>query len=330
MIEPVMYVGIGFLVACMLVIGIIPLVHARAVRLTMRRLEAVTPLSMAEIQADKDQLRAEFAMSTRRLEMSVEQMKAKTTSQLAELGKKSEAIGRLKLELGEKTATLFALEAKEQQLTDDLRETQQQRDENAAALQEAERLLAETRPSSRATADDRERLRADRRQPAGRARHRARADRGAEGPDRELRQGKPRAARAPHDRDHRGRRDPPGADAESAKSEELTSRVTELERQIIAQTTEAEVLGRRVQELLARLDEQGRFLAEREHTSDTLRTDASSAQQTVLDLRAELAEAENRRRARDRKPRGRAARRSRTSSSSRRPSATSCRTRSCR
>ena len=40
------------------------------------RLEAATPLSMAEIQADKDQLRAEFAMSTRRLETSVEQMKS--------------------------------------------------------------------------------------------------------------------------------------------------------------------------------------------------------------------------------------------------------------
>src|SRR5499425_2411151 len=110
MIEPIMYIGIGFLVAGMLVIGVIPLVHARAVRLTMRRLEALTPLSMAEIQADKDQLRAEFAMSTRRLEMSVEQMKAKTTNQLAELGKKSDAINRLKAELGDKTATIFSLE----------------------------------------------------------------------------------------------------------------------------------------------------------------------------------------------------------------------------
>jgi len=34
---------------------IVPLVHNRAVRLTTRRLEAATPLSMAEIQADKDQ-----------------------------------------------------------------------------------------------------------------------------------------------------------------------------------------------------------------------------------------------------------------------------------
>src|SRR5712672_1645529 len=120
MIEPIMFVGIGFLVAGLLVIGVIPLVHSRAVRLTMRRLEALTPLSMADIQADKDQLRAEFAMSTRRLEMSVEQMKAKTTGQLAEIGKKSEAVGRLKLELGEKTAALFELESREQQLAEDL------------------------------------------------------------------------------------------------------------------------------------------------------------------------------------------------------------------
>src|SRR5476651_231437 len=109
MIEPIMYFGIGFLVAALIGLVVVPLVHARAVRLTMKRLEAVTPMSMAEIQADKDQLRAEFAMSTRRLEMSVEQMKTKTTSQLAEIGKKSEGIGRLKLELGEKTAALLEL-----------------------------------------------------------------------------------------------------------------------------------------------------------------------------------------------------------------------------
>ncbi len=111
MIEPMMYIGIGFLVAGLLVIGVIPLVHARAVRLTLRRLEASTPVSMAEIAAEKDQLRAEFAMTMSRLDMSLEQMKAKTTSQLAELGRKSEAIARLKFELGEKAAALLALES---------------------------------------------------------------------------------------------------------------------------------------------------------------------------------------------------------------------------
>src|SRR6186713_2360822 len=141
MIEPIMYFGIGFLVAALIGLVVVPLVHNRAVRLTMRRLEAATPLSMAEIQADKDQLRAEFAMSTRRLEMSVEQMKAKTTSQLAELGKKSDAINRLKLELGEKTATIFALEARDKALKDQLRATEEELSFKLNAMRDAERAL---------------------------------------------------------------------------------------------------------------------------------------------------------------------------------------------
>ena len=143
MVEPIMFFAIGFLFAALVGLVIIPLVHARAVRLTMRRLEAATPLSMAEIQADKDQLRAEFAMSTRRLEMSVEQMKAKTTSQLAELGKKSDAINRLKMELGEKTATIFALEARDRALKDQLRATEEELSFKLNAMHEAERALTE-------------------------------------------------------------------------------------------------------------------------------------------------------------------------------------------
>src|SRR5581483_11597009 len=138
MIEPIMFIGIGFLVAGLLVIGAIPMVHARAVRLTQRRLEAMTPMSMAEIHADKDQLRAEFAMSTRRLEMSVDQMKHKTTSQLAELGKKTDAINRMKLELGEKNATIFALEAREKAVKEQLRATEEEFATKTEALRQAE------------------------------------------------------------------------------------------------------------------------------------------------------------------------------------------------
>ena len=143
MIEPVMYFGIGFLVAALLGLLFVPLVHNRAVRLTMRRLEAATPLSIAEIRADKDQLRAEFAMSTRRLEMSVEQMKAKTTTQLAELGKKTDAINQLKKELGEKTAAIFTLEARDKTLREQLRATEQEFELKSNSLREAERSLAD-------------------------------------------------------------------------------------------------------------------------------------------------------------------------------------------
>src|ERR1700690_3176665 len=145
MVEPIMYLAIGFLISMLFGLMIVPLVHNRAVRLTTRRLEAATPLSMAEIQADKDQLRAEFAMSARRLEISVDQLKNKTTSQLAELGKKSDAINRMKLELGEKNATIFSLEAREKAVKEQLRATEEEFSAKTEALRQAEQALTDKR-----------------------------------------------------------------------------------------------------------------------------------------------------------------------------------------
>src|SRR6202011_3336200 len=143
MVEPIMYLAIGFLISMLFVLMIVPLVHNRAVRLKSRRLEAATPLSMAEIQADKDQLRAEFAMSTRRLEMSVDQLKRKPTSQVSELGKKADVINQLKAEVGEKTATIFALEAREKTFKDQMKATEDELAAKTDALREAERALAD-------------------------------------------------------------------------------------------------------------------------------------------------------------------------------------------
>jgi hypothetical protein len=109
MIETIMYLGIGFLFAGLIGVAFMPLVHGRAVRLTIRRLEAALPQSMGEIRADKDLLRAEFAVSMRRLEMSVEQLKTENTSQLAELGRKGDAINRLKVERDALKAEIVAL-----------------------------------------------------------------------------------------------------------------------------------------------------------------------------------------------------------------------------
>src|ERR1700742_1265715 len=141
MIEPIMYLAIGFLVSMLCGLMIVPLVHSRAVRLTTRRLEAATPLSMAEIQADKDQLRAEFAMSARRLEMSVEQLKNRTTSQLADLGKKTDASNRMKIELGEKNATIFSLEAREKAVKEQMRATEEEFTAKTESLRDAEKAL---------------------------------------------------------------------------------------------------------------------------------------------------------------------------------------------
>src|SRR6201986_3960542 len=143
MVEPVMYLAIGFLISMLCGLMIVPLVHNRAVRLTAPRLEASPPVSMSEIQADKDQLRAEFAMSARRLEMSVEQLKSKTTSQLAELGKKTDAINRMKIELGEKNATIFALEAREKAVKEQLRATEEEFTAKTEGLRLAEKALTD-------------------------------------------------------------------------------------------------------------------------------------------------------------------------------------------
>jgi chromosome segregation ATPase len=294
MIEPIMFIGIGFLVAGLLVIGVIPLVHARAVRLTMRRLEALTPLSMAEIQADKDQLRAEFAMSTRRLEMSVEQMKAKTTSQLAEIGKKSEAVGRLKLELGEKTAALFALEAKEKQLNEDLLGLRNALAGKSSTGDELERMLTATQAElaqmsssfheSSVTADS---------QRVELVAMRAQVEvlkSQIESYEKEVKELRDRLTYKTSESAMYSQQ----LTEERLKTEQAGNRVGELDRHILAQSTEAEVLNRRVQELTARLDEQGRFLADREFVSDQLRNEAMAAQKTEAEVRAALAEAESR------------------------------------
>jgi hypothetical protein len=143
MIELIMYFGIGFLVATLLGLLFIPQVHNRAVRLTIKRLEASTPLSITEIRVDKDQLRAKYAVSTRRLEMKIERLTAQTTTQRAELGKKTDAINQLKKELDENKETNLALEARTKTLRDQLRAAEEELQTKSNALLEADRQLAE-------------------------------------------------------------------------------------------------------------------------------------------------------------------------------------------
>lgn len=99
-IELMMYMGIGFLLAALIAVLVIPLVHSRAERLTLRRLEASLPQSLAEVQADKDLLRADHAISTRRLELKIEHLTVKLAGQLVELGKKRDAVNQLRISAG--------------------------------------------------------------------------------------------------------------------------------------------------------------------------------------------------------------------------------------
>lgn len=145
MVEPLMYLGLGFLLASFLAVLFFPVVHGRAVRLTKRRLEAAAPFSIAEMQADKDQLRAEFAVANRRLEMMLAAVKEKEAAHLADLGEKIEAVSRLKSEVEAKTATIAGLESTVKRLTDNLTAATDEMELKRAAQTDAERELGEIR-----------------------------------------------------------------------------------------------------------------------------------------------------------------------------------------
>ncbi len=99
MVEALMYAAIGFLIAVLIGLAAIPLVHNRAVRLTMRDLEGGLPISMGELQAEKDALRAEFAMAVRRLELTNEQLRNRLANLMVRLSRKDDFINQLKLHL---------------------------------------------------------------------------------------------------------------------------------------------------------------------------------------------------------------------------------------
>jgi chromosome segregation ATPase len=289
MVETIMYLAIGFLISALLGLMIMPLVHNRAVRLTTKRLEAATPLSMAEIQADKDQLRAEFAMSARRLEMMVEQLKNKTVSQSAELGKKSDAINRLKIELGEKNAAIFALEAREKALRDELRGTENEFNAKAEALQNAEQALAEKQrelaqlshelTDRSATAESRQVELAAVRTEVEALQARVREA------EREFADTEQRLTA------QRGEFDSASRDLGEARSrvENLTVRVAELDRELMTRSKETATLTSRISDLEGKLVAQGKVLSERTQELGVLQQEIAIARQSEQTVREQAA-----------------------------------------
>jgi chromosome segregation ATPase len=296
MIETIMYFGIGFLCASLLGLVLVPLVHNRATRLTMRRLEAATPVSRAEIQADKDQLRAEFAMSTRRLEMTVEQLKARSTAQFSELGRKADAIGRLKSDLDEKLAVIQALEEHREALEDHIpklenhiRTAGQDIADHTTSIQEKERALTEKDAElGRLAAQLRDSIMVSDSQQVDIAALGMQIEALKSELERSEKNAKDSETRLVRVRGEADMATKELAD-ERGKVENLGNRVAQLERQLVAQTTEAEILGRRLQDLDARLAEQGRHLVEREDAVAQLRGELDAAHKAGSDLRTEIA-----------------------------------------
>jgi hypothetical protein len=109
-VEIVMFFGLGFLLAALLMLAFMPAVHERAVRLTRRKYDPV-PLSEKEMHAEKDRLRADFAISTRKLEHDIDCMQRNTAAQFTELARRADTITQLKETLDARDTLIAELQS---------------------------------------------------------------------------------------------------------------------------------------------------------------------------------------------------------------------------
>lgn len=98
-IQSAMLVALGFLTAGFLVLLALPLYRRRAEHLAIRALKATLPMTEAEIRADKDRLRAEYAIRIHQLESRVEDASSQAARQRIELNRRDGVINQLESDL---------------------------------------------------------------------------------------------------------------------------------------------------------------------------------------------------------------------------------------
>ena len=94
-----MIFALGFLACGLATLLFLPAFWRRAVRLSTRRVEMQMPLSLEEIVAERDQLRAEAALAQRRLEQKAESLSEARAADMGELGRRATLIAALDNEL---------------------------------------------------------------------------------------------------------------------------------------------------------------------------------------------------------------------------------------
>lgn len=132
---------LGFLTAGFIALIVAPMVWRRAVALTRKRIEASVPLTQAEIQADKDRMRAEFAMATRRLEINFKNFREKAAAQIVEINRNREELKQLMAERNERHEALTKLEGQAGAIRAELRRREDELQVLTGRLEEAEHLL---------------------------------------------------------------------------------------------------------------------------------------------------------------------------------------------
>ncbi|RUO98202.1 MAG: hypothetical protein EKK30_12010, partial [Hyphomicrobium sp.] len=90
-----MLVALGFLIAALIVVVLLPAYRRRVERFTAESLKRTLPLTEEEIRADKDRLRADFAMELHRLESRLEDAALLAARQRIEVNRRDAKIQEL-------------------------------------------------------------------------------------------------------------------------------------------------------------------------------------------------------------------------------------------
>jgi hypothetical protein len=123
MIEQAMIFTLGFLLAGILALVVAPAFWRRAVRLARRRIEAQVPVSIAEILAERDLLRAQNAVECRRLEDRVAALNRRHAADLSEISGQAAEIAGFRADLAAREHEQAAAIAENAQLMRELFET---------------------------------------------------------------------------------------------------------------------------------------------------------------------------------------------------------------
>jgi chromosome segregation ATPase len=153
-VETIMIFALGFLAATLTALLIIPAINARAERLARRRAEALFPMSVSELTAEKDHLRAEFAVLQRRIERKADEAFAVKHQSMEELGRKAVRIVALEESIAERDRTIAELQNELAETRSSLAGTDNELATAIAALAGTRETLAAIEIAHRKTLDE--------------------------------------------------------------------------------------------------------------------------------------------------------------------------------
>jgi chromosome segregation ATPase len=104
--ETLMFIALGFALALVLVMLFGHTFWNIAMRLGARRQSKQVPTQMLELQADRDRLRADHAMMSRKLELRLDDIKTRMTEQMAEVSRHRNRVQSMVQDLEKRDETI--------------------------------------------------------------------------------------------------------------------------------------------------------------------------------------------------------------------------------